>query len=130
MTRLCFGVRWGLRGPVIRFLSSIKRRLFPPCNLPGRPIKTRPGASWGARIGLVVAFWAFLFILAYCRADEVPLDVITNKVPSIGDPSGWSYPSSAGTYFWNGFRYMFAAGLVSLAVTWVRRIMGGGAEES
>lgn len=44
-------------------------------------------------------------------------------------PADWGYDSPASWYFWAGFVCAFGLGLVSLTLTWVRRLVGGGNSE-
>ena len=44
-------------------------------------------------------------------------------------PSSWAYDSPASHYFWAGFVVSFGLGLLSLAMTWVRRLIAGGNSE-
>lgn len=53
----------------------------------------------------------------------------TNLSPSVAVPAGWSYGSTPGVYFWNGFKWTFVAGFFSLAVVMVKRLIGGDREE-
>lgn len=57
------------------------------------------------------------------------LVAITNSA-AFGTGGTWPYPSPASYYFWAGFVFVFAVGVASLAITWTRRLVGGGVSES
>lgn len=42
--------------------------------------------------------------------------------------ASWVYASPPIVYFWAGFVFVFASGLVCGFLTWTRRIIGGGSE--
>jgi len=44
-------------------------------------------------------------------ADDLMFQAVTNRSPEIAIPSGWSYGSAPGVYFWTGFSMAFVAGL-------------------
>lgn len=84
-----------------------------------------------------IGFAAYVCLVANCANgadfsgfDSKITEVITNATPAMAVPAGWSYACEPGVYFWNGFKYFFLAGLVTMGLTWVRRLIGATPNET